>query len=64
MVQAYSPTGNNIYGKPNPMDGPVVVKVARRDGKQPVQVLIQWAVQSGTVVLPKSVVAVPHRRKF
>jgi diketogulonate reductase-like aldo/keto reductase len=29
--------------------------VAKELGKQPTQVLIQWAVQRGTVVLPKSV---------
>ena len=29
--------------------------VAKGVGKQPAQVLVQWAVQRGTVVLPKSV---------
>ena len=37
------------------MDDPVVVDVAKQLGKTPAQVLIQWAVQRGTVVLPKSV---------
>lgn len=39
------------------MDDPVVVEVAKELGKTPAQVLIQWAVQRGTVVLPKSVTA-------
>lgn len=55
MVTAYSPTGNNIYSYPKPLDDPVVVGVAQDVGKQPAQVLVQWAVQRGTVVLPKSV---------
>ncbi|KFA66205.1 hypothetical protein S40285_05090 [Stachybotrys chlorohalonatus IBT 40285] len=59
VVQAYSPTGNNIYNKPRAVDDPAVVAIAARLGKQPAQVLIQWAVQRGTVVLPKSVT--PHR---
>ena len=37
------------------MDDPVVIDIARRLGKQPAQVLIQWAIQRGTIVLPKSV---------
>lgn len=32
-----------------------MVAVAKEAGKQPAQVLIQWAVQRGTAVLPKSV---------
>ncbi|KAI0402177.1 aldehyde reductase 1 [Xylaria palmicola] len=55
VAQAYSHTGNNIYGKPKPVDDPVVVEIAKRLDRQPVQVLIQWAIQRGMVVLPKSV---------
>lgn len=55
VVQAYSPTGNNIYGRPKPLDDPVVLEVAARVGRTPAQVLVQWAAQRGTVVLPKSV---------
>jgi L-glyceraldehyde reductase len=54
-VTAYSPSGNNIYGLPKPLDDAEVVAIARQLGKQPAQVLIQWAVQRGTAVLPKSV---------
>lgn len=55
MVTAYSPSGNNIYNLPKPIDDPVVIDVAKTLGKSPSQVLIQWAVQRGTVVVPKSV---------
>lgn len=55
QVTAYSPSGNNVYGQPKTVDDPVVAAVARDLGKSPSQVLIQWAVQRGTVVLPKSV---------
>jgi L-glyceraldehyde reductase len=57
VVTAYSPSGNNIYGLPKPLDDSAVVEVAKELGKTPAQVLIQWAVQRGTVVLPKSVTA-------
>ncbi|KAH7361676.1 aldehyde reductase [Plectosphaerella cucumerina] len=55
VITAYSPSGNNIYNLPKAIDDPVVAEIAKELGKQPAQVLIQWAVQRGTVVLPKSV---------
>ncbi|KAI1637949.1 aldo/keto reductase [Biscogniauxia mediterranea] len=55
VVQAYSPSGNNIYNLPKPVDDPKVLEIANRLGKQPTQVIINWAVQRGTVVIPKSV---------
>ncbi|KAI1340165.1 aldehyde reductase [Xylariaceae sp. FL0016] len=55
VVESYSPSGNNIYGKPRGVDDPVVIDIAKRLDRQPAQVLIQWAIQRGTVVLPKSV---------
>jgi len=64
VVTAYSPSGNNIYGLPKAMDDPVVVEVAKQLGKTPAQVLIQWAVQRGTVVLPKSVTASRISKNF
>lgn len=54
-ITAYSPSGNNIYGLPKAIDDAEVAAIAKELGKQPAQVLIQWAVQRGTVVLPKSV---------
>ncbi|KAH0608803.1 uncharacterized protein H6S33_001031 [Morchella sextelata] len=55
LITAYSPLGNNIYNLPRVVDDPLVVEIASQLGKQPAQVLINWAVQRGTVVLPKSV---------
>lgn len=54
-LSAYSPSANNIYNLPRATDDPVVIEVAKGVGKSPAQVLIQWAVQRGTSVLPKSV---------
>lgn len=55
LITAYSPSGNNIYNLPKAIDDPSVVAIAESLGKSPAQVLIQWAVQRGTAVLPKSV---------
>jgi L-glyceraldehyde reductase len=55
LITAYSPSGNNIYNLPKAIDDATVIEVANSLGKTPAQVLIQWAVQRGTVVLPKSV---------
>lgn len=55
VVAAYSPLGNNIYNLPRAVDDPVVIDIAEELGKEPAQILVQWAVQRGTVVLPKSV---------
>ncbi|KAI6784252.1 uncharacterized protein J7T54_004798 [Emericellopsis cladophorae] len=55
LVTAYSPSGNNVYGFPKTIDDPTVTRIAKDLGKTPAQVLIQWGVQRGTVVLPKSV---------
>ncbi|KAL2802524.1 NADP-dependent oxidoreductase domain-containing protein [Aspergillus granulosus] len=55
LTVAYSPLGNNIYGIARVVDDPLVIDIAKRLGKDPAAVLISWAVQRGTVVLPKSV---------
>ncbi|KAI1498280.1 aldo/keto reductase [Biscogniauxia marginata] len=55
VVEAYSPLGNNIYNLPRAVDDTKILEIANRLGKQPAQVLINWALQRGTVVLPKSV---------
>ncbi|KAJ5610535.1 hypothetical protein N7510_007254 [Penicillium lagena] len=52
---AYSPLGNNIYNLPRVVDDPLVVEIAKKLNKDPAQVLISWAVQRGSAVLPKSV---------
>ncbi|BCS22825.1 aldo/keto reductase [Aspergillus puulaauensis] len=55
LVTGYSPLGNNIYNIPRTVDDPLVIEIAKSLNKTPAQVLISWAVQRGTVVLPKSV---------
>ncbi|KAL4781785.1 NADP-dependent oxidoreductase domain-containing protein [Aspergillus varians] len=55
IIAGYSPLGNNIYNIPRTVDDPLVIEVAKSVNKTPAQVLISWAVQRGTVVLPKSV---------
>ncbi|KAK2795320.1 hypothetical protein FQN51_000505 [Onygenales sp. PD_10] len=55
FVQAYSPLGNNTYGKPRILDDPVVTGLASELGISPALLLIHWAVQRDTIVLPKSV---------
>lgn len=55
VIAAYSPSGNNIYSLPKAIDDPSVIDIVKSLEKTPAQVLIQWALQRGTVVLPKSV---------
>ncbi|KIA75927.1 aldehyde reductase I (ARI) [Aspergillus ustus] len=55
VVTGYSPLGNNIYNIPRAVDDPLVIETAKTLDKTAAQVLISWAVQRGTVVLPKSV---------
>jgi diketogulonate reductase-like aldo/keto reductase len=54
-ITAYSPLGNNIYGKPRILDDESVKAVADGLGVEVAQVLIAWAVKRGTSVVPKSV---------
>lgn len=62
-VTAYSPLGSpdsagimqRADDTPSVMRDPLVVQIAQRTGKSVAQVLIRWAVQRGTSVLPKSV---------
>lgn len=53
-VEAYSPLGSSD----NPLfKNPTVAKIAKSNNATPAQVLVSWAVQRGTIVLPKSVTA-------
>lgn len=54
-ITAYSPLGNNIYGKARVLDDEKVQAIAKELGKDVAQVLIAWAVKRGTSVVPKSV---------
>jgi diketogulonate reductase-like aldo/keto reductase len=55
LIEAYSPLGNNLLGLPKATDDEVVIEVGKKLDMDPGQVLISWAVQRETVVLPKSV---------
>jgi L-glyceraldehyde reductase len=55
LTEAYSPLGNNIYNLPRAVDDPDIVALAKDLNRQPAQLLISWAVQRGTAVLPKSI---------
>ncbi|KAK1142827.1 hypothetical protein N8T08_007261 [Aspergillus melleus] len=54
---AYSPLGNNLAGRPRVIDDSAIQEIATKLGKDPAALLISWAVQRGTAVLPKSVTA-------
>ncbi|KAG7818652.1 hypothetical protein KL928_002520 [Ogataea angusta] len=59
-VTAYSAFGNQnstyeVADEPKILEHPTVVAVAEKLGKTPAQVLVAWAVQRGTSVIPKSV---------
>jgi len=60
VVTAYSPLANNAHmarqgGEPNLLEEKVVLDIAEKHNKTPAQVLIRWAIQRETVVIPKSV---------
>lgn len=61
-VESWSPLGgtsNSGWGKaskPNTLlSDPVIAGIGERHGKSPAQVLIRWHLQSGLIVIPKSV---------
>ncbi|WP_067865653.1 aldo/keto reductase [Nocardia shimofusensis] len=49
-TQAWAPLGQGTM-----LDHPVVVAIAERVDRTPAQVIIRWHLQSGTIVIPKSV---------
>ena len=61
-ITAYSPLGSPARpdglkkeGEPVLLEDPVIGEIATRMGVTPAQVLLRWAVQRGTSVIPKSV---------
>ncbi len=62
LLTAYSPLGSGdrpsrmkAADEPVLFEDPAIVGIADRLGVSPAQVLIRWAIQRGTVVIPKSV---------
>ncbi|KAG7373828.1 aldo-keto oxidoreductase [Nitzschia inconspicua] len=56
-VIGYSPLGKIGYredGSPDMLAQPTIQRIARETGKSPSQVVLAWAVQSGSCVIPKS----------
>jgi len=60
-VTAYSPLGSmdrseqmKREGEPIPMENEVIKSVAKNHNASPAQILIAWALQRGTAVIPKS----------
>ena len=68
LVTAYCPLGSQDRparlikaNEPILLNNPVILEIAGRLGCRPVQVLLKWAIQRGTSVIPKS--ANPERLK-
>lgn len=58
VVTAYSPTGRMgvaSYDLPRLHEDPLVQNIASKHRKSVAQILIRWAIERGTVVIPKSV---------
>ena len=58
-LTAYSPLGNLARDEEekasSPLHDPVIAAIAKQVGKSPAQVIIRWHLQSGHIVIPKSV---------
>ncbi len=48
-VTAYSPLGRKIL-----LDEPVIKEISEKYGKTPAQILLRWALQKGTIIIPKA----------
>lgn len=60
-VTAYSPLGSGdrpdemkANDEPSLLENPTIVKIAKKHGASPGQILIKWSEQRGTAVIPKS----------
>lgn len=51
VVESYSP----LMQAGEALEHPVIVKLAQSTGKSPAQVILRWHVQSGFIVIPKSI---------
>ena len=58
-LTAFFPLGGAVGARginiPGPMDDPVIKRIAENHHKTPAQIMIRWAVQRGTICIPKSV---------
>jgi L-glyceraldehyde reductase len=54
-ITAYSPLGNNVFGKPKLTDHAVVHEVAKKLNATTAQILVAWGARRGYSVIPKSV---------
>ena len=56
-VTAYSALGGPSFGpeRETPVKSAVVEEIAKAHGKTPAQVVLRWAIQRGTAIIPKSV---------
>ncbi|MGE3303016.1 MAG: aldo/keto reductase [Hyphomonadaceae bacterium] len=50
VTQSWSPLGQGRY-----LDNPAIAAIARKHAKTPAQVILRWHLESGLVVIPKSV---------
>lgn len=48
-IEAYSPLARG-----RKFDHPILVELSKKYGKTPAQIMIRWAIQLGTIVIPKS----------
>lgn len=58
VVEAYSPLGAGAFKRddePTVLQDPILKEIAAKRGKTVAQVALRWAIQRGTVVIPKSV---------
>lgn len=57
LLTAYSPLGNPGYrkGVRATLEDPVILEIAKKYNKTPVQVVLNWGVNRGYAVIPKSV---------
>jgi len=63
VVEAYSPLASG-KGEPPLLEEPIIKEIAKKHNVEVGQVLVSWAVQRDTVVLPKSVKAHRVRSNF
>jgi len=59
VMTAFSPLANNTHmfrqeGQPNLLEDKVISNIAQKHKKTPAQVALRWAIQRGTVAIPKS----------